>query len=145
MIEARCSLRLTPETCQRFLRIGVIRQDSFQSDDAARMPLSRPINYPHPAAPDFFQNLIIAYAPFGIAYIEFSEHVIKRFRFRWIYGGRVTVLPIGVDSCGKKAAKTKTSSDPRCRSAFGASSRLLLEVHRDRTGGIAHEEVRMVD
>jgi hypothetical protein len=76
------------------------------------MPLSRPINYAHPAAPDFFQNLIIAYAPFGIAYIEFPEHVIKRFRLRWTSGRRVTVLPIRTDACGKKAAKTKTSANP---------------------------------
>jgi hypothetical protein len=112
MIEARCSLRFTPESCQRFLRIGVIRQDSFQRDDAARMPLPRPINYPHPTAPDFFQNLIISYTPIGVTYIEFPEHVIKRFRFRWTYGRRVVFLPIRTDSCGKQAAKTKTSSNP---------------------------------
>jgi hypothetical protein len=43
------------------------------------MPLPRPINEPHPAAPYFFQNLIIAHPPIGIAHIEFAEHVIKRF------------------------------------------------------------------
>ena len=69
MIEARRSLGFTPETRQRLLRIGVIRQNSFQCHDAARMPLPRPINHAHPTAPDFFKDLIVAYAPIGVTHI----------------------------------------------------------------------------
>jgi len=111
------------------------------------MPLARPINDAHPAAPDFFKDLIIPYAPIGITYIEFPEQVIKRFllRWSWSWSGSVIFVPISADPCRKKAAQTKTASDARCRPALGAGTRLLLEVHRVRTGGLAHEEVRMVD
>jgi hypothetical protein len=68
------------------------------------MPLPRPINDAHPATPDFFENLIIAYAPISVTYVEFPEHIIKRFRFRRLYSGRVIVAPVGTDPCGKKAA-----------------------------------------
>ena len=138
MIEARRGLGLAPKTCQRFLRIGVIRQDSFQRHDATRMPLTRPINDAHPSAPDFFKDLIIPYAPIGVTYIKFPEQVIKRFRLRRIYGGRVIVVPVRTDACGEHTAQTKTASDARCRSAFGAGSRLVFEVHRYRNGGHTH-------
>jgi hypothetical protein len=55
----------------------MIRQNSFQRQDAASM--SRPINDAYAAAPDFFQNLIIAHSPLGITHIEFSKHVLERF------------------------------------------------------------------
>jgi hypothetical protein len=109
------------------------------------MPLARPINDAHPAAPDFFKDLIIPYAPIGITYIEFPEQVIKRFLLRWSWGGSVIFVPISADPCRKKAAQTKTASHARCRPALGAGTRLLLEIHRVRTGGLGHEEVRMVD
>jgi hypothetical protein len=99
MIEARRSLRFTPETRQRFLRIGVIRQDSFQRHDAARMPLPRPINHAHPTAPDFLKDLIIPYAPIGVTHIEFTEHIIKRFRLRRGFGGQVAVMSIDAHAC----------------------------------------------
>jgi hypothetical protein len=51
------------------------------------MPLSRPINDAHPATPDFFKDLIIAYPPIGVTYIKFAEQVIKRFRLRRGFGG----------------------------------------------------------
>src|SRR4029077_18126067 len=109
------------------------------------MALPRSINDAHSPAPDFFKNLIIAYTPIGVAYIEFPEQIIKRFLLRCSCGGYVTVASISADPCGKKAAQTKTASDARCRPALGAGTRLLLEVDRVRTGGLAHEEVRMVD
>jgi len=55
----------------------MIRKNAFQSHDATSM--SRPINVPYAAAPDFFQNLVIAYSPLGVPHIEFSENVLKRF------------------------------------------------------------------
>ena len=125
MIEARRSLGFTPETRQRLLRIGVIRQNSFQCHDAARMPLPRPINHAHPTAPDFFNDLIVAYAPIGVTYIEFSKQVIKRFLFRRSFGGQIAFMPIDANACGEHAAKTKTSPNARCRSALWASKGLV--------------------
>jgi hypothetical protein len=43
------------------------------------VPLPRPINDAHSAAPDFFQNVIIPYSPIGVAYVELAKHVIKGF------------------------------------------------------------------
>jgi hypothetical protein len=40
--------------------------------------MPRPINDAYAAAPDFFKDLIIAYSPLGIPYIEFAKHVLKR-------------------------------------------------------------------
>jgi hypothetical protein len=109
------------------------------------MALPRAINDAHSPAPDFFKNLIIAYTPIGVTYIECPEPIIKRFFLRCSCGGSVTGAPISADPRRKKAAQTKTASDARSRTALGAGTRLFLEVHRVRTGGLAHEEVRMVD
>src|SRR6266545_4402638 len=103
------------------------------------MALPRPINDAHSPATDFFKNLIIAYSPIGVAYVEFAEQVIKCFRLRRGFGGQVAVMSIGAHACGEHTAQTKTASDTRCRSALRAGTRLLLEVHRVRTGGHTHE------
>src|SRR4030095_1942651 len=99
------------------------------------MALPRAINDAHSAASDFFQNLIITYAPIGVTYLKFPEQVIKRFFLRWSCSERVTVGPVSAHPCGEHTAQTKAASDTRCGPAFGADSRLLLEVHRVGTGG----------
>ena len=73
MIEAGCCLRFAPETGKRFARIRVKAQNALQRNDSARMTLARAINDAHPAATDFFQDLIIANAPVGIANIDFQS------------------------------------------------------------------------
>jgi hypothetical protein len=82
MVEASCSLSLSPETRESLLRVGVIRQNAFQRYDAPGVPLPGPINDAHAAASDFFQNLIIAYAPIGVTYVKFTEQIVKRFPLR---------------------------------------------------------------
>src|SRR4029453_254469 len=97
------------------------------------MALPRPINNAHTTAPDFFKNLIITDAPVGVTHIKFPKQIIKRFLLHCLLhrscDGCITVAGISADSCGKKAAQTKTASNARCRTALGADSRLLLEVH----------------
>src|SRR5438046_8908816 len=95
MIEARRSLGFTSETRQRLLRIGVIRQNSFQCHDAARMPVPRPINHAHPTAPEFFKDLIIDYAQIGVTHIDFTKQVIERFPLCRGCLGRVASLTDG--------------------------------------------------
>ena len=82
------------------------------------MPLAGPINDAHPAAPDFFQNLIIAYAPIGVTHIQFAKHVIKRFVF----------LTIGTHSLSEEATEAKTSADARRRSTLWTGCGLFLEI-----------------
>ena len=67
MIEARRGFRFAPETRQRIARVGVITQDAFERDDATRMPLSRAVDDAHPAAPDLFENFVIAKPPMSVA------------------------------------------------------------------------------
>jgi hypothetical protein len=40
--------------------------------------MPRPINNAYAPVPHFFKDLIIAYSPLGIPYIEFAKHVLKR-------------------------------------------------------------------
>ena len=79
MIETRCGLGLATKTGQRLLRFSVKAQHPFESDNAARMPLARAIDHAHAAASDFFQDLIIADAPIGVANIDFVEDHLERF------------------------------------------------------------------
>jgi hypothetical protein len=73
MIKICRRLRFAAKTHQRFVRIGVMRQNSFQRDDTSRVSLAGTINNSHPAMADFFKNLIIAQSPVGIAHIDRSE------------------------------------------------------------------------
>src|SRR6267378_8335108 len=98
----------------------MIRKNAFQSHDATSM--SRPINVPYAAAPDFFQKLIIAYSPLGVLDIEFAEYVRKRF-FR--PGGGDS----GTQTLSKQASQTKTASNTRCRSTLRAGEPFLLETN----------------
>src|SRR2546421_2811245 len=97
----------------------MIRKNAFQSHDA--MSMSRPINVPYAAAPDFFQNLIIAYSPLGVLDFEFAEYVRKRF----LRPGR----DWGTQTLSKQAAQTKTASNTRCRSTLRAGERFLVETN----------------
>ena len=78
MIEVGRSLSFAPEAHQRVLGISVVRQNALERHDPTRMPLSRPINYAHPAASDFFQNLIIAQKPIPVLTLNFAEQVVQR-------------------------------------------------------------------
>jgi hypothetical protein len=60
VIELGCRLSFATEAHQRFPGICMTRQNALQRYNAARVALARPINYAHSAAPNFFQNLIIA-------------------------------------------------------------------------------------
>ena len=42
------------------------------------MPLSRAINYTHPAASNFFQNLIIPEKPIAVLTVDVAEQIIQR-------------------------------------------------------------------
>ena len=58
-----------------------------------------PDNHAHPTATDFLKDLIIPYAPIGVTHLEFTEHIIKRFRLRRGFDGQVAVMPIGAHAC----------------------------------------------
>src|SRR5262249_10005878 len=96
------------------------------------MPLSRPINYAHPAAPDFSQNLIIAKKPLRIGQIEFAEHVIQGFF-------SLTLVSIDAHTCDKKTVETKTATNAQWRSTVVASVRRFLEIQGDRTARPVHD------
>jgi len=40
--------------------------------------MPRPINDAYAATSDFFKDLIVAYSPLGIPYIDFAKQVLKR-------------------------------------------------------------------
>ncbi len=73
MIEARCCFRFATKTGKRFLGIGLKTQHPFQGDDAARVSLTRAVNYSHAAASDFFKNLIVTDPPISITHVDFVE------------------------------------------------------------------------
>src|SRR5438046_9048137 len=121
----RC-LRCAPETRQPLLRIRVIGKDAFECNDAARVPLPRAINHAHPAAPDLFQNLIIAQPPVGVAHVDFTKYILQRF----------SVLALAVLTClrrrllrqalRKQTTQSKSPFDARSRSALRTGDWFLL-------------------
>ena len=66
--------------------------------------MSRTINDAYAAAPDFFKDLIIAYSPLGVPYIEFAKHVLKRFL-------RLRRRNSSAETLSKQTVQTKTASD----------------------------------
>ena len=76
MIEAGSGLGLATKARQRLARIGVVTQNTFQRNDAARVSLPRAIDHAHAAAADLFQNLIIADSPIGIGHVDLGEHPV---------------------------------------------------------------------
>ena len=98
----------------------MIRQNSFECHDAT--PMSRPINDAYAAAPDFFQNLIIAYSPIGVLHMEFAKHVLKRFL-------RIRRRDSRAQTLSKQTAQTKTASYTRSRSTMRTGERFLLQTN----------------
>src|SRR5712691_2956702 len=49
MIEARRRFGFAPKAGQSLARIGVVTQNTFHCHDAARVSLTRAVNYSHPA------------------------------------------------------------------------------------------------
>src|SRR5207247_1166083 len=94
------------------------------------MPLARAINDTHSTAPDFFQNLIIAQSPVGIAHIDFSKHILKRF----------TVMAVGAQTLREQTAQAKSPPHAPCRSTLRACERFLLQTARNRN--VVHENVK---
>ncbi len=127
VIEAGGGLRFATESRQRFLRIGVVREDSFQRNDAPGMSLSRPVNDAHPAAPDLFQNLIVPDVPIGIEHADFAEHVIQRFI-------RAIAVSISADALCEETTQAKTTANARHRSTLGTEGRFLFAIAKARQG-----------
>ena len=92
------------------------------------MPLPRAINHAHPATADLFQNLIIAQPPVGVAYVNFTEHILERL------GVAALAVLICVrgdflrQALRKQTAQTKSTFDARSRSALRTGDRFLLET-----------------
>src|SRR5882757_5266366 len=99
------------------------------------MPLSRPINNAHPAASDFFQNLIIAQQPICVETVDLAEQVIQRWLVR-------RMVAVGFNTRGEKTVQTKSATNARCRPAVCAVARFILEMQRNGTGGRGHEGER---
>src|SRR4029077_14213009 len=76
---------------------------------------------------DLFENLIIAQAPVGVAYVNFAEDILKR----------LGVVALAVLICvrggflrqalRKQTAQTKSTFDARSRSALRTGDWFLLE------------------
>ena len=91
------------------------------------MPLSRPINNAHPAASDFFENLIIAQPPIGVVHINFAQQVIQRLSVLAIR--RFDLLPSAFPQAGLERADSSgkvPALDARSRSAPRTGDRFLL-------------------
>src|SRR6202008_1647554 len=100
----RFSFASQPNEC--FLRFGLVTEDPFQCYDPFRMTLARAIDDAHSTAPDFFQDLIVANPPIGIAHVDYMENLLKCLRgFRF-----------AVDSAMEHAIQAKPTSHARCRS-----------------------------
>jgi hypothetical protein len=72
------------------------------------MPLSRAINYTHPTASNFFQNLIIPEKPIAILTVDVAEQIVQRWLDRRMLAVTVTVT-VTVNARGKKALQTKAA------------------------------------
>jgi hypothetical protein len=102
------------------------------------MPLSRPINYAHPTASDFFENLVIPEKPIPILTLDIAEQMIQSWLDRRMFA--VTVNPLG-----KKALQTKTAPYARYGAASCADARLILKMQRDRTSGGTHAGIMSIN
>src|SRR6266404_5139023 len=124
MIEAGGGLCFAAETGEGFTRIGVVTQDAFHGDDAPRVALARAIDHAHAAAPDLFENFVIAETPVLVRQIHFGENAGERFRFAFI--GRV-------ESGFKQATDAKPALNVRGGIAMGTGPR-IGEHARDGIG-----------
>src|SRR2546430_922589 len=95
------------------------------------MPLSGPINHAHPAASDFFQNLIVAQVPICVGSVNFTQQVIERFL-------GLRAIAVGVNTRREKTVQTKTATNSRCRSTLWADARFILEGEGNRSVGRTH-------
>jgi hypothetical protein len=98
------------------------------------MPLSRAINYTHPTATDFFENLIIAEEPIPILTVDLAEQVIKRWLDR-----RMLAITVTVNAGGKKTLQTKAAPHTRSRPTFCTGARFTLKMQRNRVAGRSSE------
>jgi hypothetical protein len=55
-----------------------MRQNTLKRYDPARMPLPRAINYAHPTASYFFENLIIPEKPIRVLTLNVAEQIFQR-------------------------------------------------------------------
>src|SRR6266403_3932120 len=91
------------------------------------MPLSCAINDAHAAAPDLFQDLIVADSPLAIANIDFVQDRLERFS------------PLDLrEAILQQAIQTKTASDTRCRSTMFARCHIGLDPYGIRKAGNVH-------
>src|SRR5207247_6304338 len=95
------------------------------------MPLSGPINDAHPAASDFFQNLIFAQVPIRVGSVNFTQQVIER-----LLGLRA--IAVGANTRREKTVQTKTATNSRCRSTLWADARFILEGDGNGTAVRTH-------
>src|SRR5260370_3378304 len=98
------------------------------------MPLSGPINHAHPAASDFFQNLIVAQVPICVGSVNFTQQVIERFL-------GLRAIAVGVNTRREKTVQTKTATNSRCRSTLCEDARFILEGGGKRSVGRIHAMV----
>src|SRR6267143_3259419 len=92
------------------------------------MPLPRSIDNPHPATPDFFQNLVITEPPIGVAHLDFIEDALERF----------VILSLGAQTSIQQAVQAQTAANPRCRTAVRAGNQFGFQLRRTRNAGRVH-------
>ena len=69
---------------QSLAGIAVIIQHPFQRYDSPRGRVSRAINDPHAAAPDFFQNTVVAQLPVAVGNIDCGKERVEVFDVRFL-------------------------------------------------------------
>src|ERR671918_2712055 len=89
------------------------------------MPLPGTINDAHSAASDFFQDLIFAQPPIGVAHFNFTEHVLERF----ICLTRAVGVP---HALREQTPQTKSRSDAPYRPTLWADDLFLLQTEGNR-------------
>src|SRR6266496_3465808 len=68
------------------MRICVMREDTLDRDDPARVLLARSINHSHAAAADLLQNFVMTEAPLCVGHVRFRQNTFERFAGRFAFG-----------------------------------------------------------
>ena len=115
VIEAGRRLRFPPKTGQSLGRFRLVTQDAFHRHDPAGVLLPRAIDHTHPAAPDFFEDFVLAEMPFLVGNRSFPKDSGEVFRQRLI---------VFVQAFPQETTQANAALNARGRAACRASRRV---------------------
>src|SRR6266550_2991984 len=93
-----------------------MRENAFHRDDSTGVLLARAINHSHPAAPDLFQDFVVAEAPHLVGHVRFRKDTFERFARR---------LAFRFKSLAQETVDTGPVIEPGYRAALRAFRRIL--------------------